>query len=165
MQANPKERARAEAGIPKYGYDTEKTKDKFVWVRVAPGRTRRMRKSEAVANGYEIDRRPGRGFGSHGVRREFMTQAERTELFNKTGVQVESRADMRAAYRVKGLREAEKGEAAYEQFDSMNAGVAPPTESLDLWGDEARRKPFNAREAYARNLHKYGKPVTFGVDP
>ena len=77
----------------------------YVWVFAGPGVTQRMRRCDAINEGLEIDERPGHGFGgsgTHGVRREFMNQAEREEVFNKTGVRVEDRADMREAFESKG---------------------------------------------------------------
>lgn len=95
-----------------------------------------------------------------GVRREFMNAAERQEIFNKTGVRVEDRADMRAAYASKNLREAEKGELDYERIDALkdSAESGKPLdaryglENIDLYGDRAqedkRMKDFNIHKRY-----------------
>lgn len=148
-------RKRRAAGVARE-VRSETASRRMVWARVGPGRTRRMPRSEAEASGYEIDTRPPRGFGVNGVRREFMNAAEREELFNKTGVRVEDRDDMRKAYKSKDLREAEKGEFAYDQFDALKGNAAPALENYDLWGDEARRPKFDLREAYLRNCQKHG---------
>jgi len=138
--------------------------EETVWVRIAPGKLKLVPRRVAEAEGLEVDARPGVGFigGGHGgVRREFMTAAEREELFRKTGRRVEDRADMRATFRETGLREAERGEDAYERFDAVASGERLDTrhrvEGMDLYGDDRRRPQFSMREAYLRNCQKYGK--------
>lgn len=96
--------------------------------------------------------------GVHGVRREFMRQDERTEIYHRTGVKVETTTDMRRAMDAKGLREAEKGEEAYDRFDALADAAEGHkvderfgTGSYDLWGDYARmasRPKLNLQERY-----------------
>lgn len=120
-----------------------------------------MLRSQAIEAGYEIDDRPPIGLsgrGSFGVRREFMTQRERAEVFNATGVHVEDAAGKRRAFAATGARPAEKGERAYDRWDAFanersggGSDRLTSLESVDLWGDEARRKPFDAHEAMRRH--------------
>lgn len=141
--------------------------DEHIWARVDHGRLKRMKRSEAVAAGYEIDDREGvgctNGGGHGGVRREFMSEAERREVYLKTGVRCEDRDDMRKAMKAKGLREVEKGEIDYERFDAFKekaeGGALDPRhtlDKLDLFGDYARMPKFDLHERYAYHRHRLG---------
>ena len=142
---------------------------KYVYARISAGRLRWMLRSKAVEKGLEIVKFRPVGFGAGtGVRREFMTQKERNEVFLKTGVRVEDRADMRAVFKMKGLREAEKGEVDYDRFDALidHAESGGPLDekyklgNIDLWGDRAkedrRMKEFNHRERYLQHCQRLG---------
>lgn len=102
--------------------------------------------------------------GVHGVRREFMTQAERREIYEKTGSPVESRSDMRRVYREKGLREAEKGEHVYETMDALKESAESGRKldpryaghTLNPFG-APKKSNFNWRDRYAYYKQKYGE--------
>lgn len=139
----------------------------YVWAYVSLGKTRRMLREEAEREGYEIDERPGvgvEGYGLHGVRREFITQEERREIFHKTGVMCDDRDDLRKAMKSKGLREAEKGESCHEMFDALKDHADTggqldsryKLENIDLFGVESKRKKFNMHEAYLKNCQRLG---------
>ena len=99
------------------------------------------------------DGRRGLGGG-----RSFLTQRERKSLQTYIGVPVESAQDARREMAKRGLRQTEKGEQADEVFDRMQSGDAPQLSEMDLWGDEAKRKPFGKaefHEAYQRNLARF----------
>ena len=153
---------------------TASERDTHVWARVGAGRFRRMLRSEAEERGLEIDKREPLGFGAgFGVRREFITQAERREFFLKTGVSVDDRAGMRRYFKDNPhRREAEKGEDCYDQFDALKECAEGKTlddkfKRIDLYGDVARgeeaakkwKDPGYVRERFLQHCR------ASGVDP
>lgn len=103
------------------------------------------------------------------TKRIHMTPEEKQEVFLKTGKHVETRDELAKVYRATGLRDAEKGESCYEMFDALTTSASSGSrldpkhrlESLDLFGEKARRKPFNIHERYEYHRNRLGqKEVT-----
>jgi hypothetical protein len=147
-----------------------------VWVRDGHGVLRLVPASRAEREGLEVDTRPPRGFvgrGHGGVRREFMKASERAELFEKTGVPVEDRADARAAFAAKGLREAERGEHAHEMFDALRecAETGQLDErftlaGMDLFGDYERAERRERERGPTDYVERFRERCArAGIDP
>lgn len=129
-----------------------------VWARVGLGRVRLMSRQQAEENGYEIDKRPGLGIGAGTrVKKLFMHSDEKKKAFLSTGVHVEDEDELNRVMKSKDLRDAEKGELAYERFDALRecAETGKPMDpkfAVDLYGDVARAderaKTFSMRERY-----------------
>jgi len=104
------------------------------------------------------------GPGSKGfVRGVFMHAEERDEIFQKTGVRVSDRNEADRAMRTKGLREAERGEDCYDRFDALRECAEGKRlddrfgpQSIDLYGDNAKRRPFDAHERYLQHRQRLG---------
>lgn len=116
--------------------------------------------------------------GIHGHRgvggaKVHLSERERKSLENYIGLPVEDAQDARRKMRRRGVRFVEKGEEVDERFDAHvaaangeNVGDRLDLSRLDLWGDEARRKPFGKRElrdTYLANCQKYGTKPRFEI--
>jgi len=128
-----------------------------VWARVGTGKYKRVPLSVAQAEGWEIDDRPGRGgwgeAGHGGVRREFMGVDERREVFEKTGIPVHDRDDMRKALAAKGIRHAEKGEKAHGLFDALRD--CAEGHAIDRNYDFGAMDPFGTQEGRSKEPFDY----------
>jgi hypothetical protein len=105
----------------------------------------------------------GRSREAPAVRGVFMHKEERQEILDKTGRNVDDRNGLDQVYRETGLREAEPGEKCYAQIDALREvaeGASPDPilslENYDLYGDRAKRKPFNAQERLAYHRQRLG---------
>ena len=138
--------------------------DTHVWVHDGPGRTRRVRREVAEAEGLRVDTRPPKGLGACATQRIHMSPEEKREVFLKTGKRVEYRDELRRVYKETGLRDAEKGEDSYAMFDALKecGETGKPLdkkyalESLDLFGEHAKRKPFDVRERFLQHCQRLG---------
>lgn len=103
---------------------------------------------------------------THGVRREFMSAAEREEIFQKTGRHVESTSDVRRVYAETGMREAEKGEDCHELFDALRDHAETGAKldhkhtvpGMDVFGKSVRKpnENFDARKRYEYHRQRLG---------
>lgn len=107
------------------------------------------------------------GSGNVVVKKNYMHPDERKKAFMATGVHVDDEDELRRVMKSKDLRDAEKGEEAYERWDALKeAGETgrPVDEkhafsSLDLWGDRAKHEAaakIPIRERYLRHCQRLG---------
>lgn len=95
---------------------------------------------------------------------DVLSKREERELSTKIGKRVQTRSEAKAAIAKKGLREAEKGEVGYERFDALrehaeSGGKLDEKHTLagmDLYGDYARMKPFDAEARYEYHRKRLG---------
>lgn len=143
-----------------------------VWARVGHGRTRRMTREQAEAEGLEIDTRPPMGSAAANIVRLHADPKEKEQFYNATGRRIDDRGDIKRVFKQTGLRDAEKGEEAYDRWDAHLAFANGDKraldkfgpESIDLRGDRAReeaqmqkwRDPSYIRERFEANRQKWG---------
>lgn len=157
----------------------------MVFAEVRPGRLRRMPREEAESSGYRIDVKSrlasltDRGAlssaldkvrGLHGNRgvggaKVVLTQAEKSSLYNYTGVRVDDAQHARRVMKEKNVRFCEKGEQSYDMIDALkeHADTGNPLdpryklENIDLFQDGwGENKKFDIKERYLQHCQRLG---------